>query len=271
MITFTPSYTGKTSFLSYPDCLDLWWKSMTGVQIECVGCLWRPVLCLRAVRFKMFLPLTSVKNKLCTSPPDSLSWKRGFTLIFLPLLIDKQRIYNPRFKSRCCNWKECKFPPSPTSGVGYTVTTVSHSGWAYASHQAVWIHRLKKLSHPLSSPAPSKPMPEENTESRSFPSATLQSKDRRARGVPYFHYLACTQPQWWENFLVAWARLKTSTCLASTQYILALMSTHAFFIFFFCNENVSPAQTTFAQLPRIFLYLMPTLPQLAEQAHHQPE
>lgn len=92
MITFRPSYTGKTSFLSYPDCLHLWWKSMTGVQIECMGWLWGPVLCPRAVRFKMFLPLTSVKNKLCTLPPDSLSWRRGFTLIFLPLLINKESI-----------------------------------------------------------------------------------------------------------------------------------------------------------------------------------
>lgn len=108
MITFIPSYTGKTIFLSYPVCLYLWWESMTGVQIECMGWLWRPVFCPRVVRFKMFLPLTSVKKKLCTLPPDSLSWRRGFSLIFLPLLIDKQRIHNPKFKDQILSLKIMK-------------------------------------------------------------------------------------------------------------------------------------------------------------------
>lgn len=129
-------------------------------------------------------------------------------------------------------------------------------GWAGTSHQGLWIHRLTMFSHPPSSPIPSKSTPEQNPESHSFLSTTLQSEDTGAQGILYFHYLACTQPQWWENFWVAWTRLKTSTCLASTQCILALISTDAFFFFF--NKNVSPVQTTVAQLACIFLYLMPT-------------
>lgn len=190
--------------------------------------LWRPDFCPGAVRFKTFLPLTFVKNKLCALPPDSLSSKRLFTLTSLPLLIHKWRIYNPIFKTRSWNWKG-KFPPSPTRLIGYTLTAVSRSGWPWTSHQAIGIHRLKILSPPLSSSTLSKSVPEQKRESHSLLSDTMERKNRRAQSIPSFHYLAYTQTQWWQDFLVAWTRLKTSTCLASAPCILALMSTDAFF------------------------------------------
>lgn len=207
----------------------------------------------------MFLPLISLRNKLCTLPPHSLSWRRVFPLISLLLLIHKQRIYNPVFETRFWNWKEIKFPPSSTRLEGCALTAVSHSGWTWASHQARGTHRLKILSHLLSSSILSKSMPEQKRESHSPFSDTMQRKDRRAKSIPYFHYIAYTQTQWCQDFLVAWTRLKTSTCLLSTQCILALMSTDRFLlVFFFFNENISPVQTAFAQLAWISLHLMPS-------------
>lgn len=220
--------------------------------------LWRSDFCPRAVRFKMFLPLTSVKNKLCTLPPDSLSWRRVFPLISFPVLIHKQRIYNPIFKTRCWNWKEGKFSPSWTRLLGCTPTAVSHRGWAQASHQAIGIHRPKILFTPF--PPPLSANPCLNRSENHIPSSPTPCKERTGghiQGIPYFHYLAYTQRQQCQDSLVAWTRLKTSTCCASTQCILALMSTDMW-VFFLFNENISPVQTTFAQLAWISLHLMPT-------------
>lgn len=208
----------------------------------------------------MFLPLISLKNKLCTLPPHSLSWRRVFPLISLPLLIHKQRIYNPVFETRFWNWKEIKFSPSSTRLEGCALTAVSHGGWTWASHQARGTHRLKILSHLLSSSILSKSMPEQKRESHSLFSDTMERKDRRAKSIPYFHYIAYTQTQWCQDFLVAWTRLKNIN-LPSIYSVHSSSDEHRqVFVgfFFFFNENISPVQTAFAQLAWISLHLMPS-------------